>query len=87
MITKKLSLQITNKADHYRILRIEPLGCKYGMEASEVFNLSLIGSEDFKLYMGDDISEIVFTLDNYQQMEIILTSNNEEILNGHNIKF
>lgn len=86
-MAKRLSLEVKNKAENYRILRIEPFGYKYGMEVDEVFTLIFNGEEDFRFYIGDDSKEINFTLDQFEQLEIQVLSDGKEISTGHNILY
>jgi hypothetical protein len=83
---KKLELAVKNKANNYRVLLIEPLGLKFGMDPGEKFTLQVI-TNNFQMSIYDDSKEIVFTFKNYEHLETKLFSQDEEILTGYNILF
>ena len=83
---KKLELEVKNKAENYRVLLIEPIGLKFGMELGEKYLLRVIAN-NFQMFIHDDSEEIVFTFKDFEHLGVKVFSDGEEILTGHNILF
>lgn len=80
-----LSLNVENKANHYRVLCIEPFGFKYGMEADEAFTVNFTGNDNLKFYIGDTDEDIIFTFEDFEYLDIHIFSGEEEISDKHNL--
>lgn len=83
---RKLSLQISNKSDHYRVFTIEPIGYRYGMDSNQSFAIIIV-SDDFELYVGDTDKEMMFTFENFNHLEISVWDGDQEIFSGHNLLY
>lgn len=87
MLLRRLTLELTNKADHHRVFHIEPLGYKYGIESGESFKLVFVSGENLEIFMTDNDAEIIFSLENFDHLEVSVSLNTEEIFDGHNILY
>lgn len=79
------SFEITNADDKYRVLFVEPLGLKFGMDARACYTLVVEGEEPFEMYLGD--SDEGIHIEFQGEVSFKLLDNDEELQSGHNLLF
>ncbi len=82
---KNVSFDITNKAEDYRILYLEPLGLKYGMDPQDCYTLVIHGEAPFEMYLGDDSESI--HIEFIGEIAFSLMDGDELLRSGHNLRF
>lgn len=82
---KELSFEISNQAKKHRILLIEPLGLKYGLDAAQTYTLTIFGDETFQMFLGDDEDNIYLEIEGDVSFRVF--SEGEEIESGYNLSF
>ena len=80
-----VSLEITNDDDVHRILFIEPLGLKFGMDSKSCYILIVEGEEPFEMYLGD--SDEGIHIEFQGEIEFKVMDGDEELRSGHNLLF
>jgi hypothetical protein len=81
----KTNLEITNTDDKHRILFIEPLGFKFGMDPGSYYTLIVDGEPPFEMYLGD--SDEGFHIEFQGEVSFKLMDGEEELQSGHNLRF
>lgn len=79
------SFEITNADDKYKVLFIEPLGLKFGMDSQSCYTLVVEGEEPFEMYLGD--SDEVIHIEFQGDVSFKVLEGDEELRSGHNLLF
>jgi hypothetical protein len=82
---KDVSFDITNNAEDHRVLHLEPLGLKFGIDSGDCYLLTIHGDAPFEMYLGDDDEGIYIEF--MGDVDFSLTHNGEKIQSGYNLKF
>jgi len=79
------SFGITNTDDKHKILFIEPLGLKFGMDSQDCFTLIVHGEGTFEMFLGDN--DEGFHIGFQGEVDFKVMDGDEELKSGHNLIF
>lgn len=82
---KGVSFDITNGDNKHKILYIEPLGLKFGMDPKDCLILIIHGEEPFVMFLGD--SDEGIHIEFQGEVDFKVMDGDEELRSGHNLIF